>query len=74
MATSHKSRLGFERLSGYGLAVVVFSYASIGLWSDKLAARVVELAPSLSGLATVLGTVMGASWFRGHMDERIQIP
>ncbi len=68
---SHKSRVGFERVAGYGLAALVFLYGGIGLWSKEMAERVIALVPALSSLATVLGVVMGASWFRGHMDERL---
>jgi hypothetical protein len=69
---SHASRLNFERVSGYGLCGMVFLYGGVGLISKALADRVVELAPALSTLAGVLGAVMGASWFRGHMDKRLE--
>lgn len=69
---SRNNRLGFERVSGYGLAAVVFIFAGAGLASKTLADRVVELSPALSTLAAVLGAVIGASWARGHMDQRIE--
>jgi hypothetical protein len=71
---SHKARLNFERFSGYMMAGLVAVYGSIGLWSKDMADRIVELAPALTQLATVLGGVMAASWFRGHMDNRLDQP
>ena len=68
---SHIQRLRFEMLAGYGLALTVLSAGPIGMLSDKLAARVTELAPAVATLAGVLAATMGASWFRGAHDERI---
>lgn len=71
LQSSHASRLNFERASGYMMAALVGVYGAVGLYSKEMADRIVELAPALTQLGTVLGGVMAASWFRGHMDNRL---
>jgi hypothetical protein len=71
MQAGHTSRLRFERLTCYMMTSIVGVYAGIGLYSDQMADRVVKLAPSLASLAGTLGLILGASWARGHFDERL---
>lgn len=68
---SARARISFERIACYMMTAIVGVYAAIGLYSDQMADRVVKLAPSLASLAGTLGLILGASWARGHFDERL---
>lgn len=76
---SHVVRLRFEKaallvaVGVIALSLLVCFVAMIPQpWTKILADRVVELKDSIFDFITQLGALIGASWARGHMDNRLE--
>lgn len=73
-ASSHQVRLTFEQVALAVIVFVVLLGCLIGFYSDALAARVVQLKEAIKDFLSLLSLTVGASWTRGHMDNRINPP
>lgn len=72
-------RLSFERI-GTIMALVVIGAACLicivatypADWAGVVAGRIQQISGPLIGFVGTLGTIIGLSWGRGHMDKRIE--
>lgn len=68
----HSVRVSFETVALSIIVVIVVLGCVIGFWSEALAARVVQLKDAIMDFLGVLGTMVGFSFTRGHMDQRLK--
>jgi len=68
----HSVRVTFETIALSIITVIVVLGCVVGFWSEGLAARVVQLKDAIMDFLGVLGTMVGFSFTRGHMDQRLK--
>lgn len=79
MQASHCVRLNFEKvgtilaLSIIGIVLVLCIVAMWPAdWAEIIAKRIVMLSGSIFDLVGGLGMILGLSWGRGHLDNRLK--